>query len=81
MYIETHQKVLSCATQYLDMIRCLSVVSHLTCLNFAMFADIIIFDVCLKRGMFKSCFQQCAKSKMTALTERSYDVVVKFVFL
>ena len=42
--------------------------------HFCTFGD-VCFDICLKHGFFKSCFQQSAEGKMTALTVRSYHVL------
>ena len=36
--------------------------------GFYMFGDIIVFNVCLKNGFFKSFFQQSATGKMTTQT-------------
>ena len=42
---------------------------------------VICFAMHLKVVLFKSCFQQCAKGKMTALTARSYQNFVKLCLL
>ena len=55
----------------------LLLVSNLTFMDFGIFGDTIFCNVDLKNGFFKSCFQQSAKGKMTALTVRSYHVFVK----
>ena len=43
---------------------------------FAFFCDILVLNVCLKNGLFKICFRQSAKCKMTAQTGRKYHVFV-----
>ena len=48
--------------------------------GFAMFGD-ICFNIYLKKDVFKSCFQQSAKGKMTALNMRKCHVVVQICHL
>ena len=55
---------------YLNMICFLFFVSTFIFLDWGIFGDIISFNVCHKHGFFKSCFQQNAKGKMTALNVR-----------
>ena len=50
------------------MIRFSFLVSNLIFLDLGNFGDIICFNICLKHGFFKSCFQQSAKGEMTAQT-------------
>ena len=59
------------------MIRFMILVSNVTFLDLGIFHDILVLNVCLKNEFFKSCFQQSAKSKMTAQTRRTYHVFSK----
>ena len=58
------------ALSHANMIRFLFLVSTIDIFGFDIFGDIMFFDICLKNGFFKSCFQQSAKGKMTALNVR-----------
>ena len=72
MYWILYQHVLIETKQYLVLIRFLILVSNLTFLDFVIFGDFLSNNIYLENGIFKICFQQSAKCKMTAQTERKY---------
>ena len=56
------------------MIELLFFVSNLIFLDLGIFDDISCFNVCVTDGIFKSCFQQSAKSQTTAQTLKKHHV-------
>ena len=56
------------------MLQFLIWVTHFTFLDFEIGGIFISFNMCLKNGFVKSCFQQSAKRRMTAQTERKHHV-------
>ena len=76
-WIDIYQHVLIETKQYLVLIRFFIWVSNLTFLDFVMFGILFSKNVNLKNGIFKICFRQSAKCKMTAQTGRTYHVFVK----
>ena len=60
------------------MIRFLILVSNLTLLDFVILGDCVFSKhIYLENGIFKICFRQSAKCKMTAQTGRKFHVFVK----
>ena len=57
------------------MIRCSFLEPKFTFLDLGMFGALIVFNVCLKNGFFKSCFQQSAPGQ----NDRIDLAVVSFV--
>ena len=69
MLIETNQ--------YLVLIRFLILVSNLTFLDFVFFGNFLSNNIYLENGIFKICFRQSAKCKMTTQTGRKYNVFLQ----
>ena len=63
------------------MIRFLILVSNLTFLDFVIFGDNFPKNISLENGIFKICFRQSAKCKMTAQTWRKFHIFVKICYL
>ena len=76
-WIDVYQNVLIETTWYLNMIRFLILVSKLTFWDFVIFGNFLSKNISLENGIFKICFRQSAKCKMTAQTGRKYHVFVK----
>ena len=68
--------------QYLILIRCLICVCDKLnrCLRFAISDDCVCEHVYLKNDMFKTCFWQNAKCKITAQTGRHITYIMFFLF-
>ena len=63
-----YKSVLIETKQYLVLIRFVILVSKLTFLDFVIFWDFFPKNMYLENGIFKICFRQSAKCKMTAQT-------------